>query len=248
MSDKRSKARKFAKSKKDESIANEMKTKAREFASEWSSEDSPKGFAKKFKKSYDFRDHGVMIDAKDQQAAEESVNPKILKYLEIAHSDLQKGETKSLNLGSGILKLTKKDQGLFNGWWEDSTGQVTEKFDDQTIAMVAKNLIVKGRVSEEVFTSAAGTSDSVSTPSETGTIRIKYGDFELELKKSLRDFAKAFNKPLKGDIKKAVSIWRRKRADGFSEKQAVKDLIEGWDRYGEDFSQMLFAVQKLKGE
>ena len=209
-----------------------------------------KKFAKTFKKSYDYRDHGVMIDAKDQQAAEETTNPNLIKYLSENFNWLKKGEVNKLDTGNGVLTLTKKDEGLFNGFWQTSDGQIEEKFDDQTIAMVAKNLMIKGWVGEEVIptydeVTMAEPDESTKSPSY---LRIKMGDFEMELRKSIKDFVKSWNSPDKGDIKKALNIWKSHRMKPLSRKDALKEILDNWDQHSEDFNQILHAVRQSEGE
>lgn len=83
-----------------------------------------------------------------------------------------------------------------------------------------------------------------------GSLKIKYGGLELELKKSIQDFVKSFKSEKsnsKSDIKKALGMWRRNSAKQFnSDLEAAKALIQHWDTHGESFNQILFAIEQLK--
>lgn len=91
-----------------------------------------------------------------------------------------------------------------------------------------------------------------SLRSDKGYVRIKYGNFELEIKKSMHDFVKAHReaRPQRDDIRKALAFWRRnsKSANQFrTDVEAAQALVSDWNQYGEEFNQALFVV-KMRNE
>lgn len=84
-----------------------------------------------------------------------------------------------------------------------------------------------------------------------GYVRIKYGDFELEIKKSMQDFINDFKGQSKVDIRKAISAWRRNSHAGpqyKSDLDAARALLSDWEQFGEEFNQILFALKMKHGQ
>jgi len=192
---------------------------------------------KKLNKSYDFRDVTVSIDSADQKLAEDTACPKLIKYLKSAVEN-------SLNkvpLKKGSLVMTEKQPGLYNAFFQDAAGQVVEKFDDNTIEMLAKNLEMKNLY---IRPEASGDASSGSV------VRIKYGDLEFEVRKSINDFVNDFRAskyPDKQLIKKSIGSWK-KSVEGVmsleNKKQAAEELSKNWDMHKESFFQIMHGIKK----
>jgi hypothetical protein len=209
-----------------------------------------KRFVQTFKKSYDYPDTLTIIDAKDQQAAEEGT-PK--GFLSRIASSIKKGETiHKTEFQKGVLTLANKDANLYSGFFTDSSGQIVEKFDAHTLEMVAKTLIVKNRVTDyDVYGSDEDLEDDQPTaPSTSGaTLKIKFGDIEIELKKSIKNFIDSYRNTSyeNADIlKKAVQSWRRsqKLTRYESDREAAQAIINDWEANKESFSQTVFAIKQ----
>lgn len=218
----------------------------------------PKSFAKKFKKSYDYPDTLTIIDAKDQQAAEEGTPAA---FLEKISSQMKKGETvHKIQMQKGVLTLANKDSNLYSGFFTDADGQVVEKFEGHTLQMIAKTLIVKGRATDfdlygdgEDYEPQAPTIPSVDAPVSSGAqpqVTIKFGDVEIQLRKSIRAFVDDFKKGKSGEqevIRKAIKSWRRsqKFQEFASDKEAAQEIVANWEAHKESFNQTLFAIRQM---
>ena len=217
----------------------------------------PKSFAKKFKKSYDYPDTLTIIDAKDQQAAEEGT-PNA--FLEKISSQMKKGDTvHEIQMQKGVLTLANKDSNLYSGFFTDADGQVVEKFEGHTLQMVAKTLIVKGRATdfdlygegEDYEPQAPAVPVELAAPSGASPqVTIKFGDVEIQLRKSIRAFVDDFKKGKSGDqevIRKAIKSWRRsqKFQEFGSDRDAAQELVANWESHKESFSQTLFAIRQM---
>ena len=223
-------------------------------------EQKAKKFAKDFKKSYDFRDTKVSIDARDQAAAETTACPKLVKYLRTSLQD----EINKIPLEKGILTLSKKEEGLYSGFFEDRHGQIIEKFDDVTVEIVAKTLEIKNlfvrpaepreeeNVTEDIDALtqeiAEITAEEYKQPT---TIRIKYGELEFEIRKSINTFVNDFRKRqyTKSDIKKSIQAWSRNygKVHNFANDiEAAEELSKNWEENRESFFQVLHNLQQLK--
>ena len=229
---------------------------------------SAKDFAKDFKKSYDFRDTRVSIDAKDQAAAETTACPKLVKFIKNSLQD----EISKIPLEKGVLTLSKKEEGLYNGFFEDRHGQIVEKFDDVTVEIVAKTLEVKNlfvrpayeHEEEEAVAAANYESDEAAELTQevaeitaeeykqpTTTIKIKCGDVELEIRKSINNFVNDFRKKryTKNDIKKSIKAWSRNYGKVYNFKneiEAAEELSKNWEENKESFFQVLHNLQQFK--
>lgn len=224
----------------------------------------PKSFAKEFKKSYGYYHHGVKVDAESQKAAEETLNPESLKAFKSMVNDMDQYESQRVPFESGTLVVDKKDNGLYNAFFEDTQGEVQDRFFDKTAETLLKDLFVKGLLREEEIplpfkgpnTPPVLLKDEDGEERREGpeayrepySVRIKCGDFEFELKKSLQNFVKSWKTPQKNELKKAISTWRKHRTDISNDREAVKEILDNWNLYGEDFNQVLFAVQQTKKE
>lgn len=80
-----------------------------------------------------------------------------------------------------------------------------------------------------------------------GHIKIKFGDFELEIKKSIQDFISDFKKSKNSNknelIKKALKIVN-KRCFKVPEARVGKELLENWDKYKEEIMQTVDALSR----
>lgn len=249
-------------------------------------------FIKQFKKSYDWKDQGVTVDAQDHKAAEQTVPHDLMNHIR----NMVPGDMGTVKFMKGTLSLSKTANGLYSGFFSDNDGQVVDKYDSTTLEIIAKNLIVKNfydlmvpatinaaqttspveasvpqpvEKHADAVEDAALIRDMVSSAlrehndvyhqgqapfepitSGKGSLRVRYGNFELEMKKSVQDFVKSFrdNKATyKEDIRKAISAWRRNYAPQHkSDLEAAKALSQGWDKNRESFGQALFAVEQLR--
>ena len=240
----------------------------------------------KVRKSKDFQETKTSVDSTDQLLAETTTSPKLIAYLRSAlNSDLSK-----IPLAKGTLSLSQKEPGLYNGFFSDMQGQIVEKFDSQTIEIIAKNLQVKqyyevpplaqsvtpsappglplpedgpkGPTTEQLVNAAHdridmmhNRMDQVIQNQKAKTMKIRFGDFELELRKSVRDFAQDFKKSMNTSsvdsdlVQKAIKSWRKREGDTASitsDLAAAKELLSNWDQHQEAFSQIVYALQQLE--
>jgi uncharacterized alkaline shock family protein YloU len=218
----------------------------------------------------DYKDTQVTVDSRLQAAAEQTASPELVQYLNASiNAELQK-----IRLAKGVLTLSKKDAGIYSGFFQDNDGQVVHQFENMTIPILAKNLEMKElylrpiapvpaeahsdeEEDREMINEALahhnalyhqGQAPGEPIKQDKGYVRIKYGNFELEIKKSMHDFIKSFktNQPSRDDVKKALAAWRRnsKFANQFkSDIEAAQALVSDWQQYGEDFNQVLFALR-----
>lgn len=209
------------------------------------------------------------------QAHAETASPELIQYISASLN----AEVEKIRLAKGTLTVSRKDEGLYSAFFANNDGQVVDEFENCTVEMLAKNLMVKGyydvpvaiaepvkaehpdeKEDEELIREKMNDHIALfhqgQQPGEPiggkGYVRIKYGNFELEIKKSMSDFIKAHKseQPTKSDVKKALSAWRRnsKAAQQFrSDFDAAQALVTDWNQYGEDFSQVLHAI-KMKNE
>lgn len=214
----------------------------------------PKSFAQQFKKSYDYPDTLTTIDAKDQQAAEEGTPSAFIEKL---RSQIKKGNTvHKIQLQKGLLTLANKDSNLYSGFFTDGEGQIVEKFEAHTLEIVAKTLIVKGRVTDfdlygegEDYEPQAPVAP-VAQVTNSPQVTIKFGDVEIHLRKSIRRFVDDFKKGKTEDeeiLKKAIRSWRRSQQFSRfeSDREAAQAIIANWEAHRESFSQTLFAIRQI---
>lgn len=212
---------------------------------------NPKSFVKDYLvKSYDFPNSQIIIDAKDQQAAEEGT-PKA--FLEKLSSGIKKGEqVHKIALQKGTLTLAQKDLNLYSGFFQDEQGQIIEKFDAHTLEMVAKTLMVKNCVGEYDLTQSEGEDMEEPRPIQATqgmSLKIKFGDVEVELRKSIKSFIEDYRSK-KSDqdlLRKAIKSWRRnqKFSEFGSESEAAQALLSDWEAHKESFQQTLFAIKQM---
>lgn len=222
--------------------------------------------------NYAYSDTKAMVSSKMQAEAEATGPRSLIKYLESAVV----AEVEKIRIPSGTLNIYEKEKGLYGAFLQDNEGQVVEEFENVTIPILAKTLAVKGyyvepemhpyemAASEEAHEDAA--QDRVlarevaeevvqehveklhNAASKNGRyMRIKYGDFELEIKKSMSKFVSDFRnkRDTSSQVKKALQAFRRnsKNAQKFqSDHEAAQALLNNWDEYGEEFSQILDAL------
>ena len=215
----------------------------------------PKSFAKTFKKSYDYPDTLTIIDAKDQQAAEEGTP---VSFLEKITSQMKKGDSvHKIQMQKGVLTLANKDSNLYSGFFTDGDGQIVEKFEGHTLEMVAKTLIVKGRATDfdlygegEDYEPQAPVVEASQPSVVQPQVTIKFGDVEIQLRKSIRAFVDDFKKGRNDDqelIRKAIKSWRRsqKFQEFASDREAAQETDANWEQNKESFSQTLFAIRQM---
>lgn len=202
---------------------------------------------KKLNKSYyQFDNAKVRVDSTQHDLAEQTASPELVDYLNTA----VEAELSKIRLPKGLLTLYNKDRGLYSGFFQDNEGQIVHKFDDMTVPMVAKALSVSklydvknNKESERVVM----TQPDKDMPAKY--VKIKYGDFELEIKKSLNGFIKDFqrNKNKRVAVMKAIQSWRRNSVAGQihkSDLSAAQDLLDRWDQFQEEFYQILEVMKK----
>lgn len=233
---------------------------------------------KKMKKSLDFKNTTVSVDAQDQILAEKTASPALVEYIKNNLGVLKSGPGASVKIPfpTGILTMSEREAGIYHGHFQDRDGQVIEKFDSQTVEIIAKNLEVKSMVPNII----ASQPEPASVPVEPAasdiamaahnriddlqrqlieaqkgkSIRIKYGDFELEIKKSVRDFVndfKAGRPPEKNVVRKAISSWRKKHSEYMSlnsDQAAARELMENWQAHQESFCQFVDALSREDDE
>lgn len=226
-------------------------------------------FVKKHKiqKSIDFHNTKVSIDSADQLLAEKTVSEDLIKYIKASIE----GDISKISFSKGILTLAKKEEGLYSGFFQDSQGQVVEKFDDMTPEIVAKNMEIKNLaemspvpeappVIDQAIVAAHDRIDYMHNRIDTlqdqmnskgKSLKISFGDFQLELRKSVRDFTNSFRRS-KNDstvIKKAIESWRIKNKqvlDIPNFTQAAKELFDNWEEHSEGFSQIVYALEQIE--
>jgi len=236
-------------------------------------------FFEEFKKStYDFRDAKVSIDAQQHATAEQTAPPELIEYLKRSiDSDLTK-----IPMDKGLLTVFTKDRGLYSGFFQDGEGQVIEKFDDMTIPILAKNLEIKQLYTAPRLTADPSTNVETAADIETaedvmddmlsqhrelyhqgqnpgepinngkGSLRIKMGDIDIEIKKSINGFIKNYKAHSKNtEVIKALQSWRRNCVAGKvcrNNLDAAQTLLAEWDSLSEEFYQILHAMKQKKNE
>jgi len=224
----------------------------------------------KVNKSIDFQDTKSSIDSKDQLLAEQTASPQLIKYLQ----DMASQDISKIPFAKGILTLSKKEPGLYNGFFQDRDGQIIEKFDTQTLAIIAKTMELRELYSpstpvpvslntsptvEQVIDAAHQRIDMVHNRidqlekqpvKDMKSLKVKFGDFELELRKSVKAFVDNYRGAPKVDpnlVKKALSSWKRRneeRVDISNLEQAAREILRNWDQYKEEFNQIVYALEQ----
>lgn len=234
----------------------------------------------KVKKSIDFHQTTSAIDTGDQMLAESTGNPTLIKYIK----DALQNDISKIFFSKGTLVLSQKEPGLYNGFFQDNAGQVVEKFDNQTVEIVAKNMQLKSLYDAPV--EAVNVAPAIASPTSTPHhdyveemedriiareeaqkvvgevlahmkqptpkyVRVRFGDMEVELRKSIRDFVNDFKKAQEADkdiVSKAISSWRKK-ASAYThlpnDQAAAKELLSNWEQHQEGFCQLVYALQQL---
>lgn len=240
---------------------------------------------KKMKKSIDFKDTLVSVDSKDQMLAEKTASPAVIDYISNNLGILKAGPGASAKIPfpTGILTLSERESGCYHGHFQDLDGQVVEKFDSQTVAIIAKTLQIKSLIPEpeksmeanvvasvpaseqqaQMLTAAHDRIDLVHNRiddlqrqviNQVKGIRIKYGDFELEIRKSLQDFVIDFKSvrtsPDKDVVRKAITSWRKHSVhmNLSNDQQAARELKENWEQHQNSFCQFVDALSREEDE
>jgi hypothetical protein len=241
-------------------------------------------FAKKhkIKKSIDFQETKTAVDSGDQLLAENTTSPELINYLKTSVDN----EITKIPFSKGMLTVSQKEPGLYNAFFQDNQGQVIEKFDSQTLEIMAKNMMMKqlwGNAEPRIASPIAPRHDEVEemedrriASQEAGmaierhnavyhqgqqpgepiggkakTLKVRFGDFELELRKSVKDFVSDFKKAkyMNSDlVQKSIKTWRKKMEGCMnlqSDQEAAKILFNNWDDYQEDFCQIVYAMQQM---
>lgn len=207
-------------------------------------------FLDNFKKSYEFKTSQVRLSSEDQHAVESTQDKELVEYLK---SNIE-GEISEIPLEKGTLTVNQKEPGLYNAFYADESGQVTQEFYDKTVEMIAKNLTVKSIVKKpsEAMDREEGEMPKESRPMH---LKLKFGDFEMELRKSVQNFVKE-HKTLKKSkssnasplIKKSLHSWYKllkSRQVVRNEFEAAKILAKNWEDYKEEFMQTVHAMQQI---
>lgn len=241
-------------------------SKYKSFLKDYKSKRSKDEESKEIEKSYDYRDQYVIVDALDQQAAELSVPAMLNDYMQRCMQNAADDEMTDRHQGvykipfsKGTLTLSQKADNLYNGHFEDAQGQVVEKLSDVTMEIAAKTLMVKGFITKDDYEPAVAQTPQpvnpapviIEAPSDgPKSVRIKYGDFEFEMRKSVKDFVSNFKKSkqeIPSDVlQKAVRSWRRNfQFQKFSNDiEAARFILDNWEQEKEGFNQILFAAQQ----
>lgn len=230
------------------------------------------------KKSYDYPDIKVRIDSNDQQAAELTANSDLVRELKGIFQSIDLGESREYFIPFGKVILFKKAEGLYSGHViRHEDGETVEKFDDQTLEMIAKNLELKNLVdkaflntlvpvpitpivqevpkTEMEYVAEEEADEAVEEHNKEyhsgpSYLRIKAGDFEIELKKSVRNFVSNYKKNQiydKNTLRKALCIWKEKvHVHLPNNAAAAKELLDNWNLHKESFNQILFALEQMK--
>lgn len=228
--------------------------------------------------TYDYHNAVVSVDAGKQVGAEQTISTDLIQHIKNNITS----EISKIQLPKGVLTLSVRDNGLYNGFFQDKDGQVVEKFDAQTLEIVAKNLELKNwfekppvqhdaREEAEDRVIARDEARQVAydalevhnmlyhkdqAPGEPvkgkkGTqLKIKFGDLEIELRKSVRAFVQQYKTGTSDEeiVQKSIKAWRKRVANVMptnSDHAAAKELLNNWETYKEDFSQMVYAIKKL---
>jgi len=193
---------------------------------------------KVIKKAIDFPNSNVRVDDLEQAAAMKVAPKQLVSMLKSSTKNLGQFEVCTCEIETGTVFLTKKEEGLYQGVFKSQDGVVKALFDNATMEMVARDLLVKGFYNEEE-------KESEEEESEGKThIKIKFGEFEFELKKSLLNIQEAVNGE---DLRKALSSWKtsiRSTKLLKSDKAALEELLTNWDLHKESFNQILFGLQQ----
>lgn len=197
---------------------------------------TPKQFAQEaLKKSNKFYQTTVAIDSTDQLLAETKACPELVEYIKTSIE----GELSEIPMKGGTLKLYKREPGIYGGFFQDDHGQILDKFADQTIEMVAKNLELK-----EIY-ERPPVPEVVEEKTPT-TVNIRMGDVEIEIKKSLVEFVSDFKRnKIKKSTLEAVRAWRRNSHLGKSQPsdlEAARAILREWESVSEEFKQTIFAI------
>lgn len=213
-----------------------------------------KQFIDKFKKSLDFRNTTISIDSADQKLAEDTANPVVIDHIKF-HD--QNGVA-DVPFSKGILKLFKKEEGLFSAAFQDEHGQIIEKFDDMTAEMLAKNLMIRDLDTLPVYgelpqmyeyedsEEEMEKEDEEEVQVKPTSIRIKYGDFELEIKKSIYSFLNDFKKSNinKDKLLNKALVILSKRHGKKNKTDMAKAISQDWEIYKEDLMQIIDALNR----
>lgn len=208
----------------------------------------------------EFKDTTSVVDAVLQDIAERTANPYLLENIkQVADNIRTSGGVSKLELSSGTLTLSGKDHGLYNAMFSDLNGQVVEEFQSTTPAIIAKVLEIKQLAGPmdlappELELVEQGPTDEeqiVEESDETPSyVRIKFGDFEFELKKSIHDFIKNYkNEKQDSEVRKALNNWKRnsKIFNRDSDLDTAKFLRDNWEEYLEDFKQTVSVMRMNK--
>jgi len=241
---------------------------------------------KALEKSVDFQNTKSSVETDDQLLAEKTASKELIDYISTMVQNNPVLAIAKIPLEKGMLTLSEKEPGLYNGFFQDKEGQIVEKFDNQTVAGVAKHLQLKNwysppKESEIPVPSAPDKQDEqedkVLAQTEAlkllaqhnelyhkgqlpgqpisgkgGYIRIKAGDFELELKKSVRAFVNDFKleKSLKPELlKKALKSWRKQYhhiKPLANDQAAAKEILANWEYHQEELAQIVSGLISME--
>lgn len=193
------------------------------------------------KSTFDFKDTNVAVDSMQHIASESSASPELLNYL----SSSIDADIKKIKFAKGMLTVYPRETGIYSAFFEDNEGQVVEKFTDMTIPVLAKSMEIK----QLYVPPTPEPTSSDSSVSDIKSLHIKVGDIDIEIKKSISSFVKNFKykKDKQVEVIKAIQSWRRNSNKGRNCKSnlsAAKELLSDWEKYSEEFYQVLHAMSQ----
>lgn len=209
--------------------------------------------AYKIKKSVDFQQTKSAIPSEDQLLAEKTVNSDLINYIK---SSIQPDISK-INFKKGILTLSQKEPGLYNGFFQDTQGQVIEKFDNQTLEIVAKNMLVKQLIEapDEPYSSNLMANEAGATVTPPVDVPLQLADAAHDridmvqnridsVQKQIEEqtgrakvlkirFGNDFELELRKSVKAFVNDFRKSRD---LESDLIKKAVSSWRRKHKDIA------------
>lgn len=237
----------------------------------------------KVNKSIDFQETKSAIDSGDQLLAEKTASPELMNYLknsiasELAKIPFEKGALTLSQKEPGLYNGFFQDKdGQVVEKFDSMTLEIIAKNMEMKSLYAAPALPVHAQMPQEeaedrqiareeaakIVSQAHDRIDMVQSqlaamPSkDMKSLRIKFGDFELELRKSVKDFAQRFAKARIREIeidhdliKKAIESWRKKHKEIMdipNTTAAAKEIFDNWEEHKEGFNQIVYALQQVE--
>ena len=150
------------------------------------------------KKSIDFRTTATTVETELQDLAEKTTKGPKLDWIKQSIKVNAYGNLTKVDFEDGQVKLYEKDRGLYSGFFVAKSGQVIEKYDDVTPEILCKYLNIQDLGIMPTIEENTPEVIAESDYKESGKyIKLKYGDLELEIKKSINDFVQDKREVLK---------------------------------------------------